>query len=166
MKKQILIIAGIVLGFLVLSYAFVPDVLSGKVVNQSDISGWMGMSHEKLEWDKAHPGEPAAWTESMFGGMPTIAFTSPSTGDVTKPVYDFLLTGRRPATYFFISLLGAFLLMLSLGISPLVAAGGAIAVTFCSYNLQIIQVGHNTKMMALAYVPWVLAALIFTYRKV
>ena len=165
MKKQILIIAGIVLGFLVLSYAFVPDVLSGKVVNQSDISGWMGMSHEKLEWDKAHPGEPAAWTESMFGGMPTIAFTSPSTGDVTKPVYDFLLTGRRPATYFFISLLGAFLLMLSLGISPLVAAGGAIAVTFCSYNLQIIQVGHNTKMMALAYVPWVLAALIFTYRK-
>ena len=93
MKKQILIIAGIVLGFLVLSYAFVPEVLSGKVVNQSDISGWMGMAHEKNVWDKEHPDDPAAWTESMFGGMPTIAFTSPSTGDVTKPIYDFLLTG-------------------------------------------------------------------------
>ena len=30
--------------------------------------------------------------------------------------------------------------------------------------MQIIQVGHNTKMQAIAYFPWVLAALIFTYR--
>ncbi|MBO4476276.1 MAG: hypothetical protein J5737_06115 [Bacteroidales bacterium] len=165
MKKQILIILGIVLGFLVLSYAFVPDLLSGKVVNQSDITGYLGMAHEKHAWDGTHPDDPATWTGSMFSGMPVVAFTTSSKGDVTQKLYDLLLTGKRPATYFFISLLGAFLLMLSLGISPLVAAGGAVAVTFCSYNVQIIQVGHNTKMMALAYVPWVLAALIFTYRK-
>jgi hypothetical protein len=55
--------------------------------------------------------------------------------------------------------------MLALGIHPLIAVGGAIAVTFCSYNLQIIQVGHNTKMQALAFLPWVLAALIFTYKR-
>ena len=36
--------------------------------------------------------------------------------------------------------------------------------TFCSYNLQIIQVGHNTKMQAIAFLPWVLAALVFTYK--
>ena len=40
MKKNLLICLGIVLGFLVLSYAFVPEVLEGKVVNQGDISGW------------------------------------------------------------------------------------------------------------------------------
>ena len=164
MKKNILLVIGIVLGFLVLSYAFVPDVLSGKVLNQADITGWRGMAHEKGLWDAAHPDKPAAWTGSMFSGMPTVAFSGNSKGDWTQPVYDLLLTGKRPATYFFISLLGAFLLMLSLGISPLVAAGGAIAVTFCSYNVQIIQVGHNTKMQALAFLPWVLAALIFTYR--
>ena len=44
------------------------------------------------------------------------------------------------------------------------AVGGAVAVTFCSYNLQIIQVGHNTKMQAIAFLPWVLAALVFTYK--
>ncbi|MCR4825025.1 MAG: hypothetical protein K5849_06695, partial [Bacteroidales bacterium] len=38
--------------------------------------------------------------------------------------------------------------------------------TLCSYNLQIIQVGHNTKMQALAFLPWVLAALIYTYNQV
>ena len=37
MKKNLLICLGIVLGFLVLSYAFVPEVLGGKIVNQSDI---------------------------------------------------------------------------------------------------------------------------------
>ena len=164
MKKKILLYAGIVLFFLVLSYGFVPQVLSGKIVNQSDISGWAGMSHEMMEWNDAHPDDQTAWTGSMFGGMPTTTIHASTKGDWTQKLYDLLLTGKRPATYLFISLLGAFLLMLSLGISPLVAIGGAIAVTFCAYNFQIIQVGHNTKMQALAFLPWVLAAVIFTYR--
>ena len=165
MKKKILLYAGIVVGLLALSYAYVPQVLSGKIVNQSDISGWQGMSHEMMEWNAAHPDDPTAWTESMFGGMPTATIHASTRGDWTQKIYDFLLTGRRPATYLFISLLGAWLLMLALGIDPLIAVGGAIAVTFCSYNLQIIQVGHNTKMQALAFLPWVLAALIFTYNR-
>ena len=165
MKKKILLYAAIVVGFLVLSYAFVPQVLGGKIVNQSDISGWQGMAHEMMEWNAAHPDDETAWTESMFGGMPTTTIHASTKGDWTQAIYDLLLTGKRPATYLFISLLGAFLLMLSLGISPLVAAGGAIAVTFCSYNFQIIQVGHNTKMQAIAFLPWVLAAVVYTYRK-
>ncbi|MBQ9660770.1 MAG: hypothetical protein IJV37_05845 [Bacteroidales bacterium] len=165
MTKKILQYAGIVVGLLVLAYAYVPQVLTGKIVNQSDISGWQGMSHEMMEWNAAHPDDQTAWTESMFGGMPTATIHASTKGDWTQAVYDFLLTGRRPATYLFLSLLGAWLLMLALGIHPLVAVGGAIAVTFCSYNLQIIQVGHNTKMQALAFLPWVLAALIFTYRQ-
>ena len=165
MKKKILLYAGIVVGLLVLAYAYVPQVLSGKIVNQSDISGWQGMSHEMMEWNAVHPDDPTAWTESMFGGMPTATIHASTQGDWTQKIYDFLLVGRRPATYLFLSLLGAWLLMLALGIHPLVAVGGAIAVTFCSYNLQIIQVGHNTKMQALAFLPWVLAALIFTYKQ-
>ena len=166
MKKKILLYAGIVVGLLVLAYAYVPQVLTGKIVNQSDISGWQGMSHEMMEWNAAHPDDQTAWTESMFGGMPTATIHASTKGDWTQKVYDFLLIGRRPATYLFISLLGAWLLMLALGIHPLIAVGGAIAVTFCSYNLQIIQVGHNTKMQALAFLPWVLAALIYTYNQV
>ena len=54
--------------------------------------------------------------------------------------------------------------MLSLGTSKVIAVAGAIAIAFCSYNMQIIQVGHNTKMQAIAYFPWVLAGVIFTYR--
>ncbi|MBP9998807.1 MAG: hypothetical protein KBS67_06130 [Bacteroidales bacterium] len=165
MKKRIMVYAGIVLAFLVLSYAFVPQVLGGKIVNQSDISGWQGMSHEMMEWNAAHPSDQTAWTGSMFSGMPTTTIHASTKGDWTQYLYDLLLTGRRPATYLFISLLGAFLLMLAFGINPLIAAFGAVAVSFCSYNMQIIQVGHNTKMQAIAFMPWVLAALVYTYRK-
>lgn len=164
MKKKIMLYAGIILAFVVLSYAFVPQVLGGKIVNQSDISGWNGMSREATQWNASHPDDRTAWTGSMFSGMPTTSFISSTKGDWTQPVYDALLLFKRPASYFFISLIGAFLLMLALGISPLIAAGGAVAVTFCAYNLQIIQVGHNTKMQAIAFLPWVLAALIFCYK--
>ena len=162
--KKIALAAGIVLFFLALSYGFVPQVLQGKIVNQSDISGYVGMSHEMNEWNKAHPDNPTYWTDAMFGGMPTTAISTQNSGDYTQWLYDLLLTGKRPATYLFITLLGAFLLFLALGVSWPIAMGGAIAVAFCSYNFQIIQVGHNTKMLAIAFMPWVLAALVFTYR--
>ncbi len=162
--KKALTIAGIVLFFLVIAYAYMPQVLSGKIVNQSDISGYVGMAQEMNEWNKAHPDNPTYWTDSMFGGMPSYTINTPHEGDWTQKIYNFLLTGRRPASYMFLALLGGFLLLLSLGVDTLLAAGGAVAVAFCSYNFQIIQVGHNSKMQAIAFLPWVLAAFIFTYK--
>ena len=162
--KKIAITVGVIALFLALSYGFVPQVLRGKIVNQSDISGYVGMSQEMNQWNKAHPEDPAYWSDSMFGGMPTTAISAPRKGDLTQWIYDTLLTGKRPATYLFVTLLGAFLLFLALGVSWPVAAGGAIAIAFCSYNFQIIQVGHNTKMQAIAFMPWVLAALVYTYK--
>ncbi len=162
--KNILSYAGIVLLFIALAYAYMFPVLEGKIVNQSDISGWTGMTHEIVEHNKANPDDPTLWTNSMFGGMPSVTMYDKFEGDVTNHLYKFLLLGRRPATYIFIALLGAFLLLLSLGVDKLIAVGGAIAMAFCSYNLQIIQVGHNTKMQAIAFFPWVLAGLIYTYR--
>lgn len=162
--KKIGIYAGIILLFAGIAYGFVPQVLDGKIVNQSDIAGWKGMANEALTHNAANPDDPTAWTDSMFGGMPTTAMIDDFEGDWTQKIYKFFLIGKRPASYLFLTLVGAFLLMLSMGINGIVAVAGAIAVAFCSYNLQIIQVGHNTKMQAIAYFPWVLAGVIFTYK--
>ena len=162
--RKILIYAGIILFFLVVAYSFVPQVLSGKIVNQSDIAGWKGMAQEAIAYNEAHPDDPTAWTNSMFGGMPTTAMIDDFDGDWTKKIYQFLMFGKRPGSYLFIALVGAFLLLLSMGVNGIVAVAGAIAMAFCSYNMQIIQVGHNTKMQAIAFFPWVLAGMIFTYR--
>ncbi len=162
--KKIGIYTGILLLFVIIAYSYTPQVLEGKIVNQSDIASWKGMANEAMTHNAEHPDDPTAWTNSMFSGMPTTATIDSFEGDWTDAIYDFLLTGRRPASYLLLALIGGFLLMLSIGTSKLVAIAGAIAIAFCSYNMQIIQVGHNTKMQAIAYFPWVLAGVIFTYK--
>lgn len=162
--KQALSYVAIIALFAILAYGFVPQTLSGKIVNQSDISGWRGMAQETISWNAAHPDDKTRWSDSMFGGMPNITSLDDFDGDWTKPLYQMILWGKRPAAYLFIALLGAFLMMLSLGINKFLAIAGAIAVAFCSYNFQIIQVGHNTKMQAIAFAPWAIAAFVYTYR--
>ena len=49
--KKILIYAGIILFFAVVAYSFVPQVLAGKIVNQSDIAGWKGMAQEAVAFN-------------------------------------------------------------------------------------------------------------------
>ena len=86
--KKIGIYAGIVLLFLVLAYGFVPEVLTGKVVNQSDITGYRSMSQEAVAWNKAHPDDPTHWTDSMFGGMPTTSFMPSSDGVAVQSPFE------------------------------------------------------------------------------
>lgn len=163
--KKILPYIAILAGFIVLAYSYTPEVLSGKIVNQADISSWRGMANEIMEHNAAHPDDKTLWTNSMFSGMPATSIEVYFEGDYTNPIYKFLFTGARPASYLLISLIGGFLLFLAFGVSIPLSVVGAIAITFCSYNMQIIQVGHNTKMMAIAFMPWVMAAIVYAYRK-
>ena len=64
--KKILPYVGIILTFLCISYAFTPQVLKGKVVNQSDISSWKGMAHEIIEYNENNPNDRALGTNSML----------------------------------------------------------------------------------------------------
>lgn len=164
--KHILPYVIAVFAFLGLSFAFTPQVLENKVVNQSDISSWSGMAREMNTHNQANPDDPALWSDSAFGGMPTYSYGVVLKGDVTKYVYDFLTRSlQRPPVYLFVAMLGAFLMFLAFGVNVWLALVGAIAVAFCSYNMQIIQVGHNTKMIAIAFMPWVLAGVVYTYRR-
>jgi len=163
--KKILKYALPILAFVVIAYGYAPQVLEGKIVNQSDISSWEGMANEIVSWNKANPGERTLWTNSMFSGMPATSISVIYEGDFTQYLYDLFFTGARPASYLLISLVGGFLLMLAFGCNVYLAFLGAIAISFCSYNMQIIQVGHNSKMVAIAFMPWVLAAVVYAYRK-
>ncbi len=163
--KKILKYALPILAFVVIAYGYAPQVLEGKIVNQSDISSWEGMANEIVSYNKANPGERTLWTNSMFSGMPATSISVIYKGDFTQWLYDLFFTGARPASYLLISLVGGFLLMLAFGCNVYLAFLGAIAISFCSYNMQIIQVGHNSKMVAIAFMPWVLASVVYAYRK-
>lgn len=152
--------------FIILAYSFSPQVFEGKVVNQSDIASWRGMANEIISYNESHPGEdPALWTNSMFSGMPATSISVVYQGDFTDYIYKALLLGVRPPSYLLISMIGAFLMFLAFGANVYVSFIGAIAVSFCSYNFQIIQVGHNSKMVAIAFMPWVIAAIAYAYKR-
>lgn len=155
----------VILAFVFIAYGYSPEVFQGKVINQSDISSWQGMANEIVTHNNAHPDDRTLWTNSMFGGMPATTISVIYEGDYTNPIYKILFTGERPASYLLINLIGGFLLFLAFGVNLWLAVLGAIAISFCSYNMQIIQVGHNTKMIAIAFMPWVLAAIVYAYRK-
>ncbi len=154
-----------IVSFVVLAYLFTPQVFSGKVVNQSDIASWRGMANEIIQYNEANPDkDPALWTNSMFSGMPATSISVKYEGDFTEYIYNLLFIGVRPPSYLIISMIGAFLMFLAFGVNIWLSFIGAIAVTFCAYNPQIIQVGHNSKMVAIAFMPWVLAAVAYAYR--
>lgn len=163
--KHLVHYIAIFIGFILIAYGYNPELLKGKIVNQSDISSWEGMAHEIIEHNEAHPDDKTLWTNSMFGGMPATSISAEHKGDYTEPLYDLLFVGARPASYLLISLIGGLLLFLAFGANLWLAAIGAIAITFCSYNMQIIQVGHNAKMAAIAFMPWVLGAFVYAYRR-
>ena len=53
---------------------------------------------------------------------------------------------------------------LALSIDYRISAIGAIAFAFSSYFFIIFMAGHMTKAHAIAYVPMVVAAVLYTYR--
>jgi len=163
--KKILPYLLALVGFVIITYAYFPAVLKGKIVNQSDITSWVAMSHEAREHNLEHPEDPALWTGSMFSGMPANSISGVDSGNYVSYLKSLLTVCDFPSSFLIISLIGGFLMMLSFGANLWLSLLGAIAVTFCSYNMQIIQVGHATKMMAMAFMPWVLASLAFAYRK-
>lgn len=150
--------------FISISYIYFPEALQGKVVNQSDVSSWRGAANEILEYNKK-TGEQTLWTNSMFGGMPSYMVSTQYKGNQIKHINHYLQLGKRPASYICLAMLSFYLLMLVFGVNPWLGIIGAIAFAFSSYNFIIIQVGHNSKMVAIAYMPMVLAAVVYAFRK-
>ena len=152
--------------FLVLAAVyFSPLVFEGKTLAQHDIVQFNGGAHEAAQYREV-TGKEALWTNSMFSGMPTYLISTRFPGDLSVYLHK-VFTLDLPAVFanLFLALLCGYVLFIALGIRPLVAVVGAVAVGFTSYNLIILAAGHNTKSLALAYAPLVLAGLLVTFRR-
>lgn len=151
--------------FILIGYVYFSPVLEGKIVNQSDISSYVGAAKETNDYRESHNGEEPLWTNSMFSGMPTTMISTNYKGNYLRSLYDQLFWGPRPASYLILGLVCFYFLMLALGVNPWLSILGALIFGFCSYNFQIIQVGHNAKMVAIAFMPAVLASIVYAFRK-
>jgi hypothetical protein len=155
----------IIVGFFIVSAFFCMPQFQGKVLRQHDIVSWKAMSHEGMEWHEK-TGENVLWSNSMFGGMPTYTYYVPENSNYVVGIQKALVEGiGKPAGFFFLAMVSFFILMSVLRMNRWLAAAGAIAYAFATYNPGIINAGHETKMLCVGYMPAVLAGLILIYRQ-
>ncbi|HJN63150.1 MAG TPA: hypothetical protein QGG91_00370, partial [Flavobacteriales bacterium] len=155
----------VMLLFVGISFTYFSPVLEGKRLDTPDIKNHKGMSKEVVDFRET-TGEEALWTNSMFSGMPAYQISTKSNANLIQYVVKTISLGMpRPANLLFLYLLGFYILLLSLKVDYRLSAVGAIAFAFSSYFFIIIQAGHMTKAHAIAYVPMVVAAVLYTYRR-
>jgi hypothetical protein len=164
MLKKILPHAIVVILFVAISALYFYPAFSGYTLKQNDISMFMGMSKEIVEFRKEFEQEPL-WTNSMFGGMPAYQISVFYPAEALKFIDKlFTLFLPKPANYLFLYLFGFYFLMITLRAKPPLAAVAAIAFAFSTYFLIILEAGHNSKAHAIGYMAPVLAGIIMTYR--
>ncbi len=155
----------IIVGFALLSLAYCYPRLQGKVLRQSDIVNWQCMSREATAYHDS-TGNDVLWSNSMFGGMPTYTYFDGVAG-TNYPFYiqSVLSQLGKPAYFFFTAMVCFFMLISVLGINKWMGVAGAIAYALSSYNSIIIAQGHETKMMAIAYLPAAIAGAYLIFRQ-
>jgi hypothetical protein len=150
--------------FLLISVVYFSPLLENKVLRQTDIMNFEGASKEIADHREKF-GEEPLWTNSMFGGMPAYQISVQYQGNKMSFVDRVISLGLHPyMAYLFLSLIGFYLLLLTLKVDKWLAIAGAIAFAFSSYFFIIVEAGHNTKAHAIAYMAPVLAGILLTYR--
>lgn len=154
----------VVIGLLGLALAYMNPVLQGKELIQSDIVNFLGMSKEIKDFRESTGDEPL-WTNSMFGGMPAYQISTLYPSNWSKNILKvFTETIPHPASLLFLLLTGAYFMFIMLGVNWRYALAGAIAFGLASYNVIIIEAGHNSKAHAMAYMAPVIGSILLTYK--
>ena len=153
----------ILLLFVIVSLAYFYPVLGGRALFQSDIAQYQGMARESIEY-RNQTGQETYWNNSAFGGMPTYQLGAQYAYYVLKHVDKALRFLPRPADYLFLYFFGLYFLLISLKVPRAWAVFGALSFGFSTYLIIILGVGHNAKAHAIAYFPWVIAAILWTLK--
>ena len=156
----------VVLLFAVISFAyFFPADLDGRILYRHDSSAGRGAGQETAEYHE-RTGKISRWTNATFSGMPTYQ-TAPSYQSVSvlnQAVKAYHLWLPENVWYVFAYLLGFYILLRAFDFRQSLAALGAIVWAFSSYFFIIIAAGHIWKVMALAYLPPMIAGIVLAYR--
>lgn len=158
------VVAVVVFAVISLAY-FMPATLDGRILYQHDASAGRGAGQEVLQY-REQTGKTSRWTNSTFGGMPTYQ-TSPSyqsMGVLVAATKAYHLWLPDYVWYVFAYLLGFYILLRAFDFRHSLAVLGAVVWAFSSYFFIIIAAGHIWKVMALAYLPPMIAGVILAYR--
>jgi len=150
--------------FVIICFVYFSPVLQGKAPAQSDVIQAKAMAKEIMDY-KEKDGTGPLWTNQMFGGMPAYQIWVQHPYNGATYVINLIKTiFPDPVDAVLLYLVGAYFLFCVLRINPWLAAAGAIAFAFTSYNFIIIAAGHSNKALAIAFCAPILASVILTLR--
>ena len=152
--------------FAVISFAyFFPADIEGRILFRHDSSAGRGAGEEVSQYHQ-RTGEQSRWTNALFGGMPTyqIAPSYDSTQPLAKVEKAYHLWLPENVWYVFVYLLGFYILLRAFDFRWYLAMLGGIVWAFSSYFFIIIAAGHIWKVIALAYLPPMIAGIVLAYR--
>ena len=165
LKKCLPNVLAVVLFALISVAYFFPADIEGKILYRHDSAASKGLGREIGE-HKAETGEVTRWMNSVFSGMPTYQtapeYTSTKGVNTATNVYHLFLPEN--VWYVFAYLLGFYILLRAFDFRQHLAVLGSVIWAFSSYFLIIIAAGHIWKVMALAYLPPMIAGIVLAYR--
>jgi hypothetical protein len=165
LKKWLPDVLAVVL-FAVISFAyFFPADIEGRILYRHDSSAGRGAGQEASEYYQ-RTGERTRWTNAVFGGMPTYQ-TAPSyksTDTLAKVEKAYHLWLPENVWYVFAYLLGFYILLRAFDFRWYLATLCAVVWAFSSYFFIIIAAGHIWKVIALAYLPPMIAGVVLAFR--
>ncbi len=156
---------GAVFIMLIAAFVYFSPALQGKVLNQSDNIQAKGAQAELKEYRAQ--GDNPLWTNSMFAGMPAYQISSSAKGNYTRHIYNTLMLGQgvtAPHTSTFLMMLMGYLMLVLIGVDWRIALVGGIAHGLASNHIILIEAGHSTKVITLAYLPLYIAGAWLAFR--
>jgi hypothetical protein len=152
------------IGLIVCLVKFSPQ-LDGNAIKQHDIEQHKGMAQEVSSYYTKN-GRVIGWTNSMFGGMPATQISMRYEGNLISKMNNvYVKTFGNPISIVLMYFIGFYILMCSLKINSWIGIVMSLCFAFVSYDIIIIQAGHNSKALAVAWMAPVLGAFFITYQR-
>ncbi len=153
------------LAMILLSVIYFIPQFQGKELVQGDIVSFKGVATEALEYEKK-TGETALWSTSIFGGMPTYQSSAPQNNNLVKYIERGMGLGiSRPTGYFIFGMIGFYILMMMMGVSPWVGLIGAILFGLSTNHMVLYEAGHMSKVRSIMSMPMIIAGVLLVFRK-
>ncbi len=164
-KDHVFDLIAVVLFIAIAFTYFLPADLEGRILYRHDSSAGRGAGQEQQEYLE-RTGERTRWTNALFSGMPTyqMAPSYDSTDALSVAMDAYHLWLPENVWYVFVYLLGFYILLRAFDFRRELAILGSIVWAFSSYFFIIIAAGHIWKVMALAYLPPMIAGVVYAYR--
>ena len=154
-----------ILFFLIISITYLSPVLNGLSLKQDDINNHKGVSKEIKDHREEYNEEPL-WTNSMFGGMPATQISVKHDANLLSYAQKIMTFGLpHPISVLFLYFIGFYILCICLSIKPWISIIGSLMFGLSSFFFISLSVGHNSKIMAMAFMPMIIGAFIYSYRK-